>query len=457
MPYNYTEVDGWDFEFPEEQENMITIKDHVGRDYTGDMRAHRGFVNEFMREKVRVMNQFIYYRFQREKGIDIIPVYLEWKPYTQTVLTHIRTDWLKAKIQSDLDFPAWLYKKGMHKKSKVAQTWIENRERKSASPSPWYKKMHEQFLEETKDNPRYKKIFDDASGVPILHLTEERGEKPTQGKKTFRGSESDLLVKERLGSATKPSSSWYRQFFVKPLKSDDFVKLCSFKNRHAVWGDDNMKQYLREDHGDGVTNIAKYTSIMKEVQDILFNDLKKVNFKKEWEKHEQIRNEDNEDKHGYYQSEHYFNQPSSEQNKAQQQVSFQPMFPNIKKLRDWFVSSGIMKTKKSHKFNADAYLDLKNNTQRMNFLDSAVFLIGLSIYKKNGGTYDLKSTIENARAQRGKSRGKDNRSEFRDETARQAAYLTRSLNRRRSTGRDVTDRANAEIYYKRKDKRKRRR
>ena len=50
--FEYEKVFGFGFEFPTEKENVITMQDVEGRDYSGALRsaADRSFVNEFMME-----------------------------------------------------------------------------------------------------------------------------------------------------------------------------------------------------------------------------------------------------------------------------------------------------------------------------------------------------------------------------------------------------------------------
>ena len=82
---------------------------------------------------------------------------------------------------------------------------------------------------------------------------------------------------------------------------------------------------------------------------------------------------------------------------------------------------------------------LSSNQARANFIDSAVFLIGLSIYEKNGGVFDLRGSIEKARQTRSKNRGQDKRNrrqtDYDSKLLQGAATLTRNLNYRRRTNR----------------------
>jgi hypothetical protein len=440
--FEYEKVFGFGFEFPTEKENVITMQDVEGRDYSGALRsaADRSFVNEFMREKARVMNQHIRYRMKEVRGIDIMPVYLQWDARKMTMLTHVRTDWLKAKIEAELSFPKWLRKQGKYRWSGIAETFIRNKTKSTdSSPSPWWNKMYEQYLEDTKDDPKYSKLK--KTGFPILHLQEERGQRPTQGLR--KSDDIDLFIDERIGDSTEKRSQLYRQYFLRPMKDDDFKKMLSPKNKGTIWGDDMMKQYIK----DNEVNMEDYNKTMEYIQDMLFREIKKIDFKKEWDLHEKIRKETNPKKHGSHQGEDYFNQAPSKQNFAQQQVDFQPEFPNIEKLAKWFTESGIIHAStatdangvRKHKFNADSYMRLSSNQARANFIDSAVFLIGLSIYEKNGGVFDLRGSIEKARQTRSKNRGQDKRNrrqtDYDSKLLQGAATLTRNLNYRRRTNR----------------------
>lgn len=426
------------FEFPEEREDKIVLGDRKNRDYYGSLRVPPSFLHAFMRNKAKTMNQLIYHKFKREYDMGVVPVYLQWDATNRVMNTYIRTDWLKAKVHTEVDFPKWLSKKKMFKKSKIAKIFIENQTWATAhgGAAPWYKKLHNEFLEDTKDNPKYKQIRDGHSpkGIPVFSIEEYRGERPTQGKKTFRGQRSDIMRKERIGEATRATENWYRQFFMKPLQDDDFVKMLSLDNSSTIWGDNNMRQYLTDNN----TDIKKYNTIMKEVQAILWEQIKKVDFQKEWNHHEETRNR--VDEKGVSTGENYFLGDSD----SKHFTVFMPEFPNIGRIRDWFVKRGILTKEPTHKFNAESYLKLKSNKSRANFIDNAVFLIGLSIFEKSGDAIwkkngvDIRSSIENARSKRllkNPLRGADTRQDaverrqFKDRNLKEAQYLTRRLKR----------------------------
>ena len=443
------------FEFPHEKEGYITLEDAEGRDYSGalNQRTPASFLHNYMKQKAKIFNQLLYSKFKNEMDIDIVPVYLQWNPRTYKMNTYIRTDWLKAKIQVELDFPRWLAKKKMYKKSKIAKMFIENATwaTQNGGRAPWYKNLYNEYLEDTKDNPKYSKMNmnNKPDGLTIFSIDEIRGERPTRGKKTFRGSDSDIMKYERIGSATRGSEQLTRRFFLKPLQGDDFVKMLTPKNAEKIWGDNNMKQYIKEN----VSNVARYNEIMKEVQDILWEQIKKVDFQKEWEKHEEVRKR--VDSKGVNTGEDYF----SGDHESGTAPVFEPNFPNISNIRDWYVKKGILTTKskivkgKETYHNADAYLKLKNNRQRANFIDNAVFLIGLAIFEKSGGGIwknvyglDIRSSTANARMKRIKNRGVDTRvdaverRQFKDQNLKDAQYLTRRLRKMDNRNQDTRKR-----------------
>ena len=105
------------------------------------------------------------------------------------------------------------------------------------------------------------------------------------------------------------------------------------------------------------------------------------------------------------------------------------------------------------KKHADAYLKLKNNRQRANFIDNAVFLIGLAIFEKSGGGIwknvyglDIRSSTANARMKRIKNRGVDTRvdaverRQFKDQNLKDAQYLTRRLRKMDNRNQDTRKR-----------------
>ena len=115
-------------------------------------------------------------------------------------------DWLKAKIEAELSFPKWLRKQGKYRWSGIAETFIRNKTKSTdSSPSPWWNKMYEQYLEDTKDDPKYSKLK--KTGFPILHLQEIRGQRPTQGLR--KSDDIDIFVDERIGDSTETKSQLY--------------------------------------------------------------------------------------------------------------------------------------------------------------------------------------------------------------------------------------------------------
>ena len=64
-----------------------------------------------------------------------------------------------------------------------------------------------------------------------------------------------------------------------------------------------------------------------------------------------------------------------EYEQIRQSWALKAVFPNINNIRTWFIKTGIFKSQKYAEF-----LNLKTTKQRLNFIDSAVFLIANGIY-----------------------------------------------------------------------------
>jgi hypothetical protein len=69
-------------------------------------------------------------------------------------------------------------------------------------------------------------------------------------------------------------------------------------------------------------------------------------------------------------------------------TNFEADFPNIERIRKWFVKKGIYQNSPQFRpsnryYTLEKFNELKTNTQRANFIDRATFLIANSIYIKN--------------------------------------------------------------------------
>ena len=65
-------------------------------------------------------------------------------------------------------------------------------------------------------------------------------------------------------------------------------------------------------------------------------------------------------------------------------------FPNIVKIREWYVNRGMRNIDKKgnvkrHQYTEENFFRLKTNKQRANFIDRAVFIISNEIYMKRNG------------------------------------------------------------------------
>ena len=393
--------------------------------------ANKEFLNYFMDTKANSFNSFVRYKFMDTKGISIVPVYMKWDRRKKSMMLHTRTDWLKVMREAELSFPEWLRTNRPEggrkfKKSTQAAAWLNESVSPNKFKPKWYKELYNEYLEDTKDQKKYSRIRDE--GFPVMAFETEI----SYGKETMRDDRHKKV--ERI----------VQNNFLRPMQSDDMLELLKPENQDMIWGDDNMKLYNSENQ----VNIKIYNEIMEDALDMFWKSIKDVDLKEE--EYKDISDDD-------YRESIRFEYTGGE-----------PSFPNIDRIRKWFTKVGILKDAEPHfKYTAESYMALKTNTQKANFINSATFLIGFSIYQSNGGRHEMREDIGDARGRRnssltrGNARSKPSRKDWRsDPNKMAAAELTRLLNSR-ARGTDnrskVRSDPSSDLRNRQKDKRKQRR
>lgn len=315
----------------------------------------------YLETLVKKTNQEIYNLYKINFGIDdFVPIYVEFDRQKLSIRTRIRGDFLKEKLKMEMSFHDWLKStrrlKG-HKDYQIEQyeKWIRDPISFKQKPH-WLKKLKKEFLKDYTELPEYRPSKD--KGVIMM-------------RSNYKGIR-DATSEPKMGTVIH-----YKENFNKQIQSTTLKKLFDPDNEELLWGDVNMKNYLKGHNVD----MKKYNKIMKKVLESMWDEFENINLldltKEETEEYRE---------------------------------SFQPKFPNIVRIRDWFITKGIYdKPRSNYTYTLERFRNLKSNTQRANFIDRAVFLIANSIYmgqhgispvtkslmpRKNAG---MKASIKHAR------------------------------------------------------------
>ena len=315
-----------------------------------------------MHTLVKKTNQNFYQMFKLNKGIDIIPVYISYDDYSHSVRLHMNRNFLKDKLKADIIFPMWLrsdlsLNKGIkhrYRKAKRAEEYLRilaqdpnGREAEKMKPK-WWNQLHKQFLKEYGSIKEYKP--EAASNVNRSTKQHGRG---LPLSRTLRPFEQKYEV---VGNEIKRFS----QEFSRPTQWDSLKKVLENDNFIELFGDSNQKSYLNRYK----INTKIYNSIIHEVLKVFSQTLMNI----------QMRHLD-------------------ERFVSKYESSYQPDFPNINKIRDWYVKKGIFNADNNkHYYTMENFRRLKSNTARANFIDRATIVIANSIYAKSIGEETSKIT-----------------------------------------------------------------
>jgi hypothetical protein len=304
---------------------------------------------------VKKTNQDFYTRFTLEKGIDFIPVYLSFDERTLSVRLHIRRDFLKEKLQVDMGFPSWLRSKksiGLNiphrvRKSRQAEKYLSamdsdpnGRGTEKLKPK-WWNKWYNEYLKEYGDNK-----YNPASASRVNRSTKIHGTGLPISRIGY-GYRQSFKVKK--GEIHK-----FSQQFTKPIQWNSLKKALDPETFNDLFGDNNQKAYLKKYQ----VNTKMYNKCISEV----LTQYNKVLM------HIEMNSLTDEMVNKY-------------------EGTFKPRFPNISRIRRWYVNKGIYNQDKKgngkHQYTLQNFAKLKSNTARANFIDRATFVIANSIFMKS--------------------------------------------------------------------------
>jgi|TARA_R110002012_G_scaffold322062_2_gene554404 hypothetical protein len=324
-------------------------------------KSDKSLYTRMMKNLARKANQELYDRFKNTADIDFIPVYVYYDVQNKSMKVRVRKDWLRSQIEVKLDFAAWLRKKRMFKKSDKYKAWNQSQQRYPT--------------QEERQDPTKHWGKDYMMGAP--HLAAEKKqyieEMTAKGEAhEFMKGKFNLEAKNQhsvimraatevapvaFGQIIKNKIHLQEQEWNNPIKGKDLLKIEDPDNEDIIWGGSNFKSYLR---GRGVS-MKTYNGIMKDVAGLMWEQFQEIDVNK-------LTEEGVEDYEDQYIA----------------------GFPNIVKIREWYVNRGMRNIDKKgnvkrHQYTEENFFRLKTNKQRANFIDRAVFIISNEIYMKRNG------------------------------------------------------------------------
>ncbi len=303
----------------------------------------------FMKVLAMKANQDMHTRFKIEKGIDFIPAYVTYNVSKKSAKIEPNYNFLKLKLKAEIDMYDWLLSNRSNKLG------IKNKRKKATQLKKWLDvtdgggsgTTHNKFNTpmEVKRPRWYKdvwKIWADKYFVKEFSLSN------SGGKNIFTSSSN---IENKFHITKDDGIQKYREIFSSPIQSESLKKALDPDNFDELFGDGNTKTYIKRYD----VNEKLYKKIMNKVLSSYWEAVQNIDAR-------MLTLEDVENL----------------------ESSYQPNFPNIKKIRTWFVNKGMKNsTNKNHKYTTEKFLNLKSNSARANFIDRAVFLIANSIYLKN--------------------------------------------------------------------------
>ncbi len=298
---------------------------------------------------VNKVNREIYDRFKNTTGVDFIPIYCYYDVRTKTIRCKIRDDFVNQFFSVELDFAQWLSKNRKFKKRRKLEAYRNpNTEGKQGvdffRKAPHLKEEKKQYIREMEEQGKThefmkvpkNKIHKGQFIMKSVMGYDEKAKKIVKGGKQFEIFEA----------------------FNKPISSKALLELMNPDNEDVLWGGKNFQKYIKT---RGVPSNL-YNNIMKKLMTQMWEDFGQIDTREL--------------------SVEGLQEYTSEAGKAQ------PIrFPNIQRIKDWYLKEGIYNVDRkgdvaNHYYTLERFKQLKTNTQRMNFIDRAVFLIANSIYMK---------------------------------------------------------------------------
>lgn len=326
-------------------------------------KKQRALYKEYVKVLVARINREIYDRFKNTAGIDFVPIYCYYDARTKTIRCKVRDDFINSFFKVELSFGEWLSKKRRFKKRRKLEAYLNpNPTGKQGKDffrkSPHLKEDKKEYIKEMEEQGK----FNEFSNVP-------RRAKTRQGQFIMKGVESYPMYKSPLhqgvpfGKIVKRKGKEFEVFqaFNKPIDSKALKELFDPDNEDVLWGGDSFVRYIK---ARGVSPEI-YNKVMKKVMEKMWDDFSQIDTRELTE--------------------------SGLQQYSIDARNEQPIkFPNIERIKDWFLKEGIYNVDRrgdvaNHYYTIERFRNLKSNTQRMNFIDRAVFLIANSIYMKRSG------------------------------------------------------------------------
>jgi len=383
-------------------------------------KKQKALYTKYVQVMVKKINREIYDRFKNTAGIDFIPIYCYYDARTKTIRCKVRDDFINSFFKVELSFGEWLSKKRRFKKRRKLEAYLNpnitgKQGKDFFRKSPHLKEDKKEYIKEMEEQGK----FHEFSNLPRKAVNR-------QGQFIMKGV-SQFETKGKIMKTKKGDVFEVFQAFNKPIDSKALKELFNPDNEDVLWGGDSFVRYVKT---RGVSPKI-YNKVMKKVMEKMWDDFSQIDTREI--------------------SESGLQQYSSDA-RSEQPIKF----PNIERIKDWFLKEGIYNVDRrgdvaNHYYTIERFRNLKSNTQRMNFIDRAVFLIANSIYMKNSGIepYTKKGTkrkfagkkagIKTARRYRKFSKQRKKYStertkkydEWRQDNRRDAANFKRSDTRRR--------------------------
>lgn len=309
---------------------------------------------------VRKANQIIYERFAKELKLESTPVYLEWIPSQSAISIKYRKDFVKKVLAVEMDFATYLRKNRRFKYAKQYEDFVRLGAIGKNEHYSKFRPFGSMKIRPAWIKREYKKWINEIGGN-VSYQTKTRTTK-TGNLREITGTR--LIRMSHTGKHAGVNTIWYdipeenkidqvyREYFSKPIPNKPLLEALSPDKEDELWGNNNLQNYLRK------MNVSPkiYNSIIRDILTLLENELSNTVL-----------------------------QELTEDNVEEYHQTYESRFPNIGKIRSWFISSGLYNTDPDkHSYTLENFKKLRSNQARANFINRAVFLIANSIYvKKN--------------------------------------------------------------------------
>lgn len=319
---------------------------------TSKTSIRRELLNEVMTAEANKINKMILDEF-KALGMTYVPFKLYWD--SRAVLYEYNTQMGKGKYRAVKSMKLIIDDEFLQKYFEDKMTFEKWLSRKY----PQVQREHYMYVSgrTNNDHPKikyYKRKF---------HKENPSGEKPTIFKLDSKHRGSVLAhVKDYRNEDPQVKDRLFRKFTGAELEK-------FLENEDYVFGQDkkgnNIRTFMKNaTNSDDINNVLK--KALSEFNEFFMKmDINKV-LESEETVDQYLKNQGLEDNSLDFVEEY---------EQIRQSWALKAVFPNINNIRTWFIKTGIFKSYKYGDF-----LQLKTTKQRLNFIDSAVFLIANGIY-----------------------------------------------------------------------------